>query len=81
MECQHKKSWPIWKWVLTILIALLAVYLLIEHRFHIMGRSFEILLIGLILLCPLMHLFMHHGHNHQKHDDGHVRDDHKQRDK
>lgn len=35
----------------------LAVY---EHRAHIFGS--QIGLFALLLLCPLMHLFMHGGH-------------------
>ena len=33
-------------------------FLLTEHRAHLLG----ILPFLLILACPLMHLFMHHGH-------------------
>ena len=34
------------------------VYLWMEHRAHLLGA-----LIWLpLLICPLMHLFMHHGH-------------------
>lgn len=35
-----------------------------EHRAHVLG-----LLVWLpILACPLMHLFMHHGHRHHHAD-------------
>lgn len=46
--------------------AVIAVALLFtEHRAHVLG-----LLIWLPLLaCPLMHMFMHHGHGgHEGHD-------------
>ncbi len=34
------------------------IYLWLEHRAHLLGA-----LIWLpLLICPLMHLFMHHGH-------------------
>ncbi len=34
------------------------VYLWMEHRAHLLGA----LVFLPLLLCPLMHLFMHHGH-------------------
>ena len=33
-------------------------YLLTEHRAHVFGA----LPVLIVLACPLMHLFMHHGH-------------------
>ncbi|OGT09907.1 MAG: hypothetical protein A2X77_04620 [Gammaproteobacteria bacterium GWE2_42_36] len=63
-----RKPRSCWKWVMITLIILFAVYLLFEHKAHIMSRFFDILFVGLILLCPLMHLFMHHGHKHRDHD-------------
>lgn len=68
MDGHNKKPRPLWKWVMIALIILFAAYLFLEHKTHIMDRSFDILLIGLILLCPLMHLFMHHGHKHKDHN-------------
>lgn len=38
--------------------AIAAYFLLSEHRAHFVGA----LPILLLLSCPLMHLFMHHGH-------------------
>ncbi len=39
-------------------MAIAGVYLWMEHRAHLLGA-----LVWLpLLLCPLMHLFMHHGH-------------------
>ena len=36
-----------------------------EHRAHLLGA----LVFLPLLLCPLMHLFMHHGHgDHSDHD-------------
>lgn len=46
-----------------VLIGFLAVagfYLFTEHRAHLLG----FLPFGILLLCPLMHLFMHGGHKH-----------------
>lgn len=41
-----------------ILLASAVFYLLTEHRAHAWG----LLPYLVILACPLMHLFMHHGH-------------------
>jgi hypothetical protein len=39
-------------------------YLVSEHRAHLLGW----LPLGLLLLCPLMHVFMHGGHSgHRPH--------------
>ena len=45
-------------------LAIAGVYLWIEHRAHLLG-----VVVWLPLLaCPLMHLFMHHGHDgHAEH--------------
>ena len=40
-----------------------ALYLLSEHTAHVFGALPYLLL----LACPLMHLFMHHGHGGHKH--------------
>jgi hypothetical protein len=40
-----------------------AIYLVTEHTMHVLG----ILPYLLLLVCPLMHLFMHHGHGHGEH--------------
>lgn len=45
---------------LLILGAVAAFFLLSEHRAHALGALPYLL----ILVCPLMHLFMHHGHGH-----------------
>ena len=44
--------------------------LLTEHT----ARVFGMLLWLLILACPLMHLFMHHGHGHHGGSDHQTRD-------
>jgi hypothetical protein len=56
-----------------VLIAFLAIggfYLWTEHRAHLLGALVYLPL----LACPLMHLFMHHGHGghggHQREGDG-----------
>ncbi len=54
------------KWVFVGFAMLGGVLLAIEHRAHLLG-----FLPWLILLaCPLMHLFMHHGHGHGGGDHG-----------
>ncbi len=54
-----------WAWRVFAAIALF--YLLTEHRAHFLGALPYLLL----LACPLMHLFMHHGHgHHREHDEG-----------
>lgn len=48
------------KWTFAGFLALAVFLLFTEHRAHVLG-----FLPWLILLaCPLMHLFMHGGHDH-----------------
>lgn len=57
------------RWVLWVFLALGAFYLIAEHRVHLAG-SLRWLPLGLLLLCPLMHRFMHGNHGgHGGHDD------------
>jgi len=43
-------------------LAIAGIFFWTEHRAHLLGA-----LIWLPLLaCPLMHIFMHHGHSHGK---------------
>lgn len=53
-------------WIWGTLAIVLGFFLFTEHRAHLFG----ILPYLLVLLCPLMHLFMHHGHGHGGHDHG-----------
>lgn len=53
------------KWVLIGFLAIAGFFLFTEHRAHVLG----ILPYLFLLACPLMHLFMHHGHGD---DDQHV---------
>lgn len=57
---QHRRVLP---WVWLILAVVLGFFLLTEHRAHLFGA----LPFLLLLLCPLMHLFMHHGHGGHDH--------------
>jgi hypothetical protein len=56
-----------YKWVLGGFLAVAAYFLITEHRAHV----FAFLPYALFLACPLMHLFMHHGHggrhDHSRH--------------
>ena len=56
---------------LLVMGAIAAYFLLSEHRAHFLGA----LPLLLLLSCPLMHVFMHHGHGdhgggHAHHQDG-----------
>ena len=48
------------RWVIWTLGAAALGYLIIEHRPHLFGWLPYLI----ILACPLVHLFMHHGHHH-----------------
>ncbi|GHH50758.1 DUF2933 domain-containing protein [[Pseudomonas] boreopolis] len=49
---------------LLVLGAIAGYFLLKEHTAHVFG----FLPFLLLAACPLMHLFMHHGHGHGGHD-------------
>ncbi|HZD39342.1 MAG TPA: DUF2933 domain-containing protein, partial [Terriglobales bacterium] len=49
--------------VLAALLGAVAIYLLSEHTAHVLAA----LPFLLFLLCPLMHLFMHHGGHGGRH--------------
>lgn len=42
-----------------------------EHRAHLLG----LLPFALLLACPLMHVFMHHGHHRHRDERDHERGD------
>lgn len=50
------------KWVLIGFFAIAAFFLFSEHRAHALGA----LPFLLLLACPLMHFFMHGGHDKDK---------------
>lgn len=50
---------PLLSWVWLTPVVVLGFFLFTEHRAHLFGA----LPFLLVLLCPLMHLFMHRGHN------------------
>ena len=49
--------------VLLGFLAIVGVLLFTEHQAHVLG----VLLYLPLLLCPLMHFFMHGGHGHGGH--------------
>ena len=65
----HDSAPPFWRsrYALGLLVfgAIAAYFLLIEHRAHFFGA----LPFLLLLACPLMHMFMHGGH--EGHGGGH----------
>jgi hypothetical protein len=66
---EHPPAPPFWRGRygigLLVLGAIAAYFLLTEHRAHVVGA----LPLLILLACPLMHVFMHHGHSHgQGHD-------------
>ncbi|MDR5794231.1 DUF2933 domain-containing protein [Caballeronia sp. LZ008] len=60
---------PFWKSrgaiALVVFGAIAAFFMFSEHRAHFLG----FLPYMLILACPLMHVFMHHGHASHTHGD------------
>jgi len=57
---EHQKHDRRCGWGWWFFAAAAAFYLFSEHRAHLLG----VLPYLFILACPLMHLFMHHGHHH-----------------
>lgn len=49
------------RWVFWGFVAIAAFFLWTEHRAHLIG-GLSWLPYLFILACPLMHVFMHHGH-------------------
>lgn len=55
----HREPWRIPYWLgLCVFLAIAAFFLWGEHRAHLLGALPYVLL----LLCPIVHLFMHRGH-------------------
>lgn len=66
-ESGHRHESPRAKWVFAAFAAIAAFFLFTEHRAHLFG----VLPYLLLLACPLMHLFHHHGgHGHGERDKG-----------
>ncbi len=55
----RRPFWSSWSGVCAILLgAALLFFLITEHTAHFFGA----LPFGILLLCPLLHIFMHRGH-------------------
>lgn len=65
----HTPSTPFWRTRygagFLVFGAIAAYFLLTEHLAHVVG----LLPLLLLLACPLMHVFMHHGHGSHHHGD------------
>jgi hypothetical protein len=58
-ETRHAN--PTFNWILVGFLLVAGYFLVLEHRAHLEGVLY-VLPYLLLLACPLMHLFMHHGH-------------------
>lgn len=56
----QKRRWPLSRWIFIGFAIVAGYYLVTEHTAHV----FTLLPFALILACPLMHVFMHHGGDH-----------------
>jgi len=54
-------------------LAAIGVWAIIEHREHVLSAAPYLL----FLACPLMHLFMHHGHGDHSHHHDHPSEENK----
>lgn len=62
---------PLFNWILVGFLLIAGYFLVTEHRAHL-GGALNYLPFLLLLACPLMHVFMHHGHgSHGQHPDQH----------
>lgn len=52
---------PKFIWVLMGFLFVAGYFLVLEHKAHLEG-ALKYLPYLLLLACPLMHLFLHHGH-------------------
>jgi len=65
----HSNSGGQQPWTTSILIGFLAIaafFLITEHTAHVLGALPYLI----VLLCPVLHFFMHRGHGHHS-GDGH----------
>ena len=58
------------KWVFIGFLLIAGYFLVSEHRAHLAGWLSAYGIWLFLLACPLMHMFMHHGHGeHSSHKD------------
>ncbi|MES2226808.1 MAG: DUF2933 domain-containing protein [Pseudomonadota bacterium] len=67
MDMTDHEPPPFWRSragiALLVVVAVGGFLLFTEHRAHVLG----VLPFAFLLACPLMHVFMHHGHHHGGH--------------
>jgi hypothetical protein len=63
------------KWVFIGFLLVAGYFLVMEHRAHLSAWLSAYGIWLLLLACPLMHLFMHHGHGHSGHQSNEVSND------
>jgi hypothetical protein len=67
MDMTDHEPPPFWRSragvALIVVVAVGGFLLFTEHRAHVLG----VLPFAFLLACPLMHVFMHHGHRHGGH--------------
>lgn len=67
MDMTDHEPPPFWRSragiALLLVVAVGGFLLFTEHRAHVLG----VLPFAFLLACPLMHVFMHHGHHHGGH--------------
>jgi hypothetical protein len=70
MDLTDPEPPPFWRSragiALLVVVAVGGFLLFTEHRAHVLG----VLPFAFLLACPLMHVFMHHGHHHGGHGHG-----------
>lgn len=66
LDEQESKHLTKGQWVFYGFLIMIVFLLFTEHRAHVLG----LLPYLFILACPLMHLFMHHGHGSHDHHHG-----------
>ncbi|ROZ79580.1 DUF2933 domain-containing protein [Ramlibacter sp. WS9] len=73
MDQQHPRP-SFWKTpfgvVSTIVAVVASAYLWVAHKDHVLA----LLPFAFLAACPLMHIFMHRGHDHGGHSRGESRD-------
>jgi hypothetical protein len=64
---ENKRSWWLSRdgIIALIFIGFIGFYLMTEHQAHF----YQALPWLILLACPFMHFFMHHGHGHNHGDD------------
>lgn len=67
MKEEINNNWSFYRIGTWGAILIIGYFLITEHRTHV----FQFLPYLFLLACPLMHIFMHRGHNHQSTHENH----------